>query len=99
MKKAIKPTIKKPAPKKPAAKKSSAKPRRKAAGQSELAAIVARLDAIADKLSDATGQLVEAAVRLSAAQGSQPVAESQNKEIEKPGEVVGVMLVDESGEE
>jgi hypothetical protein len=99
MKKVTKPAGKKPAQKKPELRKSPAKPKRKAQGQSELIAIVARLDIIADKLTVATERLVEAAVRLSAAQETEPEAERQNQELEPPGEVVGVVVVDEGDEE
>jgi hypothetical protein len=51
--------------KKPAAKKSPAKPRRKRQGQSELVVVVARLDAIADKLALAAERLAQ--VRASSA--------------------------------
>jgi hypothetical protein len=92
-----KPATKKPAQKKPATTKPSAKPKRKAQGQSELVAIVARLDAIADKLTEATSQLVESAVRLSAAQESQQEHQRQDETLETPGgEVVGIVVVDES---
>jgi Zn-dependent oligopeptidase len=57
------PASTKPAAKKPAAKKpSSSTPKRKAQSQSELAQVVARLDAIMDKLNE----LLERVVQLTA---------------------------------
>jgi len=57
MKKTTKPTTKKPAAKKPSAKKAPAKPKRKAQGQSELAAIVDRLAVITEQLAQTTERL------------------------------------------
>jgi hypothetical protein len=57
--KAPKPAGKRPAQKKPLANKTSAKPKRKAQGQSELAAMIARLDAVADKLALAVDRLAQ----------------------------------------
>lgn len=99
MKKTSKPVTKRPAQKTPATKKPSAKPKRKAQGQSELAQMVARLDVIADKLTEATAQLVEAAERLSATQESDQEPQRQAEMLEGPGEVVGVVVIDESEEE
>jgi DnaJ-domain-containing protein 1 len=94
MKKTIKPAGKKPGPKKPVAKKTIHEAQTQSRGQPELAQVVARLDTIADKLADATTQLVEATVRLSSQGGQQP--ERQDQELEPTGEVMGVVLVDES---
>jgi hypothetical protein len=68
MKKTSKPSGKKPVAKTPAAKKSSSKPNRKTAGQGELAEVIARLDAIAEKLAVTADRLAQ----LSAA-GTQPL--------------------------
>jgi hypothetical protein len=57
MKKATKAAGKKPAQKRQAAKKSSTKPKRKAQHPSELMQVVARLDAIADRLAEAAERL------------------------------------------
>ena len=71
MKKTSKAIGKKPAAKKPAAKKSPAKPKRKAEGQSELAQIVDRLEAIMDKLTEALEHLAELTARLPGAEARQ----------------------------
>jgi hypothetical protein len=62
MKKTTKPDAKKPAAKKPAAKKPSAKPKRKAAGSSELVATVARLAAITQQLAETAERLAQIAL-------------------------------------
>jgi hypothetical protein len=61
MKKTSKPAPKKSAVKEPAAKKSTSKPKRKAAGQGELALLVESLAVIADKLTETANRLSEAA--------------------------------------
>jgi hypothetical protein len=99
MKKTSKPATKRPGHKTPATKKPSAKLKRKAQGQSELAQMVARLDVIADKLTEATAQLVEATVRLSATQESDQKPQRQAEMLEGPREVVGMVVVDESEQE
>jgi hypothetical protein len=111
MKKTSKPAPKKPAAKKPTAEKpavkSSTKPKRKAGRQAELAAVVEHLAVIADKLAETADQLVQSAERL--AQAAERMAEmtlrtsvtesERQDEIEKSGEVVGVMVVDEGENE
>jgi hypothetical protein len=102
-----KPAAKKPTAEKPAAKKSSTKPKRKAGRQAELAAVVEHLADIADKLAETADQLVQSAERL--AQAAERMAEmtlrtsvtesERQDEIEKSGEVVGVMVVDEGENE
>lgn len=98
MKKTSKTATKKPAQKKPVTKKPSAKTKRKAQGQSELAAVVARLDAIVDRLTEATGQLFEAAVRLSPTRESAQESKRENQALEGPGGVVGVAVVEGESE-
>jgi hypothetical protein len=108
MKKTSKPPAKKPAVKKPAAKKSSTKPKRRAEGQSELVAVLThvadgqtrlghefgRLIEITNNLVEAVGRLSEGVeVLLQASQEDEPANEPQ---LEAPGEVVGVMMVDET---
>jgi hypothetical protein len=59
MKKAPKPPGKRPAQKQPVAYKTSAKPKLKAQEQFEVAPMIARLDAIADKLALAVDRLAQ----------------------------------------
>ena len=93
MKKTSKPASKKAAAKKPAAKKSSSKPKsRKAAGQGELAQVV-------ERLSQITGILAETADRLAKAIARIPGVQEREQELEGAGEIVGVMVVDESEQE
>lgn len=112
MKKTSKPTAKKPAAKKPAAKKSSTKPKRKADGQSELVAVLTRIADGQTKLGDQFGRLTEITNKLIEAVGrvgegvelllqtsehNDPMeGEPANESQQAPGEVVGVMVVDES---
>jgi hypothetical protein len=73
LKKTTKPAGKKPAQKKPAAKKtSSTKPKRKAQDQGELTQVVARLEAVADKLAEAVKRL---------ATGTTPLVETRKDNI------------------
>jgi hypothetical protein len=72
MKKTSKPATKKPAAKKPAAKKTSSKPRRKTAGQGELAQVVERLTLIADRLGEAVDRLEQSALVRPATQPLPP---------------------------
>lgn len=65
MKKTSKPASKKPAAKKAAPKKTSAKPKRKAAGQGDLAQVVAQLAMSAEKLAQAADRLVKATLQNS----------------------------------
>jgi hypothetical protein len=95
MKKATKPAGKKPAAKNPAAKKSPLRPKQKAEGQAELLPILERLAQSAERLAQAAEQMALATARISAAAGSQQGLETQG---ETPGEVVGVMVIDESEE-
>ena len=104
----IKPVAKKPAAKKPAAKKSPAKPTRKAEGQSELVGTLTRLvdgqakiigrlaqlTAITQELVHAVGRLGEGVELL--LQASERPHTQQGEPANVPGEVVGVMVVDES---
>lgn len=108
MKKTSKPATNKPAAKKPAANKSSTKPKRKAPGQSEVPAVVERLAVIADKLAETADQLVQSAERLARAaermaevtlRTSVSESERQDEILERPGDVVGVMVVDEGEDE
>ena len=61
MKKISKPAPTKSAAKKPAAKKSASKPKRKAAGQGDLAQLVERLAVIADRLAETADRLTQTA--------------------------------------
>jgi hypothetical protein len=108
MKKASKPAPKAPAKKAPATKQSAAKPKakssakpkpRKAQGQAELLPIVERLAQSADRLAQAAERLAEVTVRLSAAQESELGPERQDEELERAGEVVGMVVVNEGEEE
>ena len=93
MKKTSKPASKKAPGKKPAAKKSPSKPKsRTSAGQGDLSQVVERLSQIADRLAETTDRLAEAVARIPGVQESEP-------ELEGAGEVVGVMVVDESEQE
>jgi hypothetical protein len=93
VKKTSKPATKKAAAKKPAAKKSSSKPKsRKAAGQGDLTQVVERLSQISDRLAETADQLADAVARM-------PRVRESEQELEGAGEVVGVMVVDESEQE
>jgi hypothetical protein len=61
MKKTSKPAPKKSAAKKPAAKKPASKPKRKTAGQGDLAQLVERLAVIADRLAETADRLAQTA--------------------------------------
>jgi hypothetical protein len=97
MKKATKPAVKKPT-QKSAAKKLPVKPKpRQAVSQRDLLVILERMAESAERLTRAAEQMAAAAAaQLSAAAGSQQETERQD---EGAGEVVGVMVVDESNEE
>ena len=93
MRKTSKPASKKAPGKKPASKKSPSKPKsRKAAGQGDLTQVVERLAQIADRLAEAADRLAEAIARI-------PGVQEGEQEFEGAGEVVGVMVVDESEQE
>jgi hypothetical protein len=62
MKKTSKPAPKKSAAKKPAVKKPASKPKRKAAGQGDLAQLVKRLAVIADRLAETAERLAQIAL-------------------------------------
>jgi hypothetical protein len=112
MKKTSKAPARKPAAKKLAAKKSSTQPKRKAAGQSELVATLTRLvdgqDKVIDRLAKLTAitqELVQAVGRLGEgvevmlqelARIQPAQGESGNKSPSPLGEVVDVVVVDES---
>jgi hypothetical protein len=98
MKKASKPgNFRTPARKAPAPKKSLPKPRPRAAqGQVEIMAILERLADSAERMAQAAELLSQAAVRTPITAGGEP----EVQELETPGEVVGVVVVDEGeGEE
>jgi hypothetical protein len=61
MKKTSKPAPKKSAAKTPAAKKAVLKPKRKAAGQGDLAQLVERLAVIVDRLAETADRLAQTA--------------------------------------
>jgi hypothetical protein len=93
MKKTSKPASTKAVAKRPAVKKSSSKPKsRKAAGQGDLTQVIERLSQIADRLADTADRLGEAVARI-------PGMQEIEQELEGAGEVVGVMVVDESEQE
>ena len=93
MKKATKAgTARAPAKKVTAPKKSTKAVPRRAGGQAQMMEILERLAQNAERLARAAERL-EAAVRPLAAQ-----SERQAEELERRGEVVGVVVVDESDE-
>ena len=93
MKKTSKPASKKASGKKLASKKSPSNPKsRKAAGQGDLTQVVERLAQIADRLAETASRLAEAIARI-------PGVQEGEQELEGAGEVVGVMVVDESEQE
>ena len=59
------PAQNKAAPKKPATKRPSAKPKRKAQDQNAVTEVVARLEALADKLAQTAERFAQAAERMS----------------------------------
>ena len=93
MRKTSKPASNKASAKKPAMKRSSSKPKsRKAAGQGDLTQVVERLAQIADRLAETADRLAEAIARIPGVQEGEQV-------LQGAGEVVGVMVVDESEQE
>jgi hypothetical protein len=101
MKKASKAaSVRTPARKMAATKTSSAKPKtRSSQAQAQLLPILERLAHSAERLAEAAERLAEAAVRSSGAQDSGQNPASQKEMLERTGEVVGVMVVDESEDE
>jgi hypothetical protein len=89
-----------PARKMPATKTPSAKPKtRSSQAQAQLLPILERLAQSAERLAQAAERLAEAAVRPPGAQESRQNPAGQDEMLERPGEVVGVMVVDESDDE
>ena len=99
MKKATKAgTARAPAKKVTAPKKSTKAVPRRAGGQAQMMEILERLAQNAERLARAAERL-EAAVRPLPAQQSEQQRERQAEELERGGEVVGVVVVDEGEEE
>ena len=110
MKKATKPSAaKKPAPKRPATKPLAAKPKvtaksspkpklRKTPSQAELLPILERLTQSAERLAQAAEQLAQAAAHTSATAGTEQ-PERQVEMLEQAGNVIEVVVVDETEEE
>jgi hypothetical protein len=89
-----------PARKMAATKTTSAKPKtRSSQAQAQLLPILERLAQSAERLAQAAERLAEATVRPPGAQESGQNPAGQDEMLERPGEVVGVMVVDENGEE
>jgi hypothetical protein len=103
-------SAKKPPVKKPISKQSSARPKRKAEGHSdELTAVLTRLAGDQRKVSEQVGHLIgitnklvevvehlsEGVEDLLQASEDNPPAKQAEPGNEAPGEVVGVMVVDE----
>jgi hypothetical protein len=89
-----------PARKMAATKTPSAKLKsRSSQAQAQLLLILERLAQSAERLAQAAERLAEAAVRTPGAQESGQNPAGQDEMLERPGEVVGVMVVDESDDE
>jgi len=67
--------------------------------QAQILIILERLAESAERLAQAAERLAEAAVRLPGAQESRRDPASQDEMLERPGEVVGVMVVDDSDDD
>ena len=91
-------TARAPAKKATAPNKRTKAAPRGAGGQAQMMEILERLAQNADRLARAAERL-EAAVRPLAAQQSEQQRERQAEELERGGEVVGVVVVDEGDEE
>ena len=89
-----------PAGKMAATKTTSAKPKtRSNQAQAQLLPIIERLARSAERLAQAAERLAEAAVRPREAQERGQDPAGQDEILERPGEVVGVMVVDESDDD
>jgi hypothetical protein len=97
MKKPNKPVPKAPAKKAPATKQSTAKPKtksaakhkpRKVSGQAELMQVVARLEAVADRLTQTVEPIAQATERLvtAAVPAPQPVEQPEEEHSRTPTE-------------
>ena len=84
-----------------ATKTTSAKPKtRSDQAQAQLLPILERLAQSVERLAQAAERLAEAAVRPPGAEERGQNPAGQDETLERPGEVVGVMIVDEGeGEE
>jgi hypothetical protein len=83
-----------------ATKTPSAKPKtRSSQAQAQLLPILERLAQSAERLAQAAERLAEAAVRSPGAQEGGKNLPGQNEMLERPGEVVGVMVVDDGEDE
>ncbi|MBV9499149.1 MAG: hypothetical protein JO138_07230 [Acidobacteriaceae bacterium] len=99
MKKATKAgTARSPAKKRAAPNKSAKAVSREAGGQAQMMKILERLAQNAERLARAAERL-ETAVRPLAAQQSKQQPEPQGEELDRPGEIVGMVVVDEGDEE
>ena len=86
-----------PARKMAATKTRSAKPKtRSSQAQAQLLPILERLAQSAERLAQAAERLAETAVRVPGTREQDPTG---HDELERPGEVVGVMVVDESDDD
>ena len=89
-----------PARKMAATKTPSVKPKtRSSRAQAQLLPILERLARSAERLAQAAERLAEAAVRPPGTQESGQNPAGQNEMLERPGEVVGVIVVDESDDD
>jgi hypothetical protein len=89
-----------PAKKMAATKAPSTKPKTKSSqAQLQLLPILERLAQSAERLARAAERLAEAAVRAPRVQERGQHPAGQNEMLERPGEVVGVVVVDESDDE
>jgi hypothetical protein len=89
-----------PARKMAATKTPSAKPKtRNSQAQAQLLPILDRLAESVERLAQAVERLAETAVRPLGAQESGQNPAGQDEMLERPGEMVGVMVVDESDDE
>jgi hypothetical protein len=101
MKKASKTTsARTPARKMAATKTPSTKPKTKSSqAQLQLLPILERLAQSAERLAQAAERLAESAVRAPGGQESGQNPAGQDETLERPREVVGVVVVDESDDE
>jgi hypothetical protein len=101
MKKASKPaSARTPARKMAATKTLSTKPKtRSSQAQAQLLPILERLAHSAERLAQAAERLAQAAVRPSGVREGGQNPGGQDETLERPGEVVAVMKIDESDEE